>query len=80
MSLEFGDDSEKVTPVPIPNTEVNHLSADGSWGFTPVRVGRCQAKLNPYYNYRGLFFYKGKSFITSFLFGNSKFQTLCLSL
>ena len=40
---KFGDDSEKVTPVPIPNTEVKLLSADGSWGFTPVRVGRCQA-------------------------------------
>ncbi len=44
MSLKFGDDSEKVTPVPIPNTEVKLLSADGSWGFTPVRVGRRQAK------------------------------------
>jgi hypothetical protein len=43
MSLKFGDDSEKVTPVPIPNTEVKLLSADGSWGFTPVRVGRRQA-------------------------------------
>ena len=43
MSLKFGDDSEKVTPVPIPNTEVKLLSADGSWGIAPVRVGRCQA-------------------------------------
>ena len=49
MSLKFGDDSEKVTPVPIPNTEVKLLSADGSWGFTPVRVGRRQAtKEYPY--------------------------------
>ena len=39
-----GGDSEKVTPVPMPNTEVKLLSADGSWGFPPVRVGRCQAK------------------------------------
>ena len=38
-----GNNGEKVTPVPIPNTEVKLLSADGSWGFTPVRVGRCQA-------------------------------------
>ena len=38
-----GDDSEEVTPVPIPNTEVKLFSADGSWGFPPVRVGRCQA-------------------------------------
>ena len=43
MSLKSGDDSEKVTPVPIPNTEVKLLSADGSWGFPPVRVGRRQA-------------------------------------
>ena len=35
-----GDDGEKVTPVPMPNTEVKLLSADGSWGFPPVRVGR----------------------------------------
>ena len=39
-----GGDSEEVTPVPIPNTEVKLFSADGSWGFPPVRVGRCQAK------------------------------------
>ena len=38
-----GGDSEEVTPVPIPNTEVKLLSADGSWDFVPVRVGRCQA-------------------------------------
>jgi hypothetical protein len=49
----FGDDSEEVTPVPIPNTEVKLFSADGSWGSPPVRVGRCQAK--PLYN-RGYFF------------------------
>ena len=30
MSLKFGDDSEKVTPVPIPNTEVKLLSPDGT--------------------------------------------------
>ena len=55
MSLKFGDDSEKVTPVPIPNTEVKLLSADGSWGFTPVRVGRCQA--NPLFRLiRGFIF------------------------
>ena len=42
----FGDDSEEVTPVPIPNTEVKLFSADGSWGFPPVRVGRRQANEN----------------------------------
>ena len=39
----FGDDSKEDTPVPIPNTVVKLFSADGSWGFPPVRVGRCQA-------------------------------------
>ena len=38
-----GGDSEEVTPVPIPNTEVKLFSADGSWGSPPVRVGRRQA-------------------------------------
>ena len=37
-----GGDGEKVTPVPIPNTEVKLLSADGSEGFPFARVGRCQ--------------------------------------
>ena len=37
-----GNDGEEATPVPIPNTEVKLFSADGSWGFPPVRVGRCQ--------------------------------------
>ena len=41
-----GNDGEEVTPVPIPNTEVKLFSADGSWGFPPVRVGRCQASPN----------------------------------
>ena len=38
-----GNHSQEVTPVPMPNTEVKLLSADGSWDFVPVRVGRCQA-------------------------------------
>ena len=37
-----GDNSEEVTPVPIPNTEVKLFSADGSWVF-PARVGRRHA-------------------------------------
>ena len=41
----FGGDSEEVTPVPIPNTEVKLFSADGSRGFPPVRVGRRQADI-----------------------------------
>ena len=38
-----GSNSGEVTPVSIPNTEVKFSSADGSWGFAPARVGRCQA-------------------------------------
>ena len=38
-----GDYGKKDTPVPIPNTVVKLLSADGSWTFGPVRVGRCHA-------------------------------------
>ena len=33
-STYSGDDSERVTPVPIPNTEVKPLSADGTWTET----------------------------------------------
>jgi hypothetical protein len=29
-----GDDGERVTPVPIPNTEVKPFSADGTWWET----------------------------------------------
>jgi hypothetical protein len=42
--IQSGGDSEKVTPVPIPNTEVKLLSVDGSWRIPPVRVERRQAK------------------------------------
>ncbi len=38
-----GDDGKKVTPVPMPNTEVKLLSAEGSEGFPLVRLGRCHA-------------------------------------
>ena len=38
-----GDGSKKDTPVPMPNTAVKLLSADGSWTFGLVRVGRCHA-------------------------------------
>ncbi len=40
-----GGDSEKDTPVPMPNTAVKLFSAESSWGFPPVRVGRCHARL-----------------------------------
>ncbi len=54
----FGGDSEEVTPVPIPNTAVKLFSADGSWGFPPVRVGprqaifECQPLCWPFFVYR----------------------------
>ena len=38
-----GDGSKKDTPVPMPNTAVKLLSADGSEGLALVRVGRCHA-------------------------------------
>ena len=33
-SKKCGDNSEEVTPVPIPNTEVKLLSADDTWWET----------------------------------------------
>jgi hypothetical protein len=51
-----GDDGEEVTPVPMPNTEVKLFSADGSWGFPPVRVGHCQAKEKELANFANSFF------------------------
>lgn len=36
----LGDDSGKVTPLPIPNREVKLISAEGSAGFLRVRIGR----------------------------------------
>ena len=38
-----GDDGEVVTPVPIPNTEVKHFSAEDS--IYDAKIGRCQAHL-----------------------------------
>ena len=35
MTTDFGDHSDRVTPVPIPNTEVKPVSADGTWGVIP---------------------------------------------
>ena len=42
---QCGGDSEKDTPVPMPNTEVKLLSADCSEGFPFVRVGRRHANV-----------------------------------
>jgi hypothetical protein len=33
--MVFGGDSDRVTPVPIPNTEVKPVSADGTWVDSP---------------------------------------------
>ena len=46
-----GSDSEEVTPVLMPNTEVKFFSADGSWGLPPARVGRRQAYFFTYLIY-----------------------------
>ena len=35
VSSFSGGRSEGETPVPIPNTEVKPISADGTWGATP---------------------------------------------
>ncbi len=35
LTNDFGGHSDRVTPVPIPNTEVKPVSADGTWGLTP---------------------------------------------
>lgn len=37
-----GDHSRVEPPGPVPNPEVKHPCADGSWTIGPVRVGRCQ--------------------------------------
>ncbi len=34
-SRDSGGHGGRVTPVPIPNTEVKTASADGTWGATP---------------------------------------------
>ena len=34
--LLSGDNGKEVTPVPMPNTEVKLLSADGSWIYVPL--------------------------------------------
>ena len=42
ITYMFGDNSEEVTPVPIPNTEVKLFSADGNWGLSP-----CESRTLP---------------------------------
>ncbi len=39
---QSGDHSKVEPPGPVPNPEVKHFSADGSWAIGPVRVGRRQ--------------------------------------
>ena len=39
---QSGDHSKVEPPGPVPNPEVKHFSADGSWTIGPVRVGRRQ--------------------------------------
>jgi hypothetical protein len=49
-----GGDGEEVTPVPIPNTEVKLLSADGSWGL-PCESRTLPGKIGQRDNLFGLF-------------------------
>jgi hypothetical protein len=39
---QSGDHSKVEPPGPVPNPEVKHFCADGSWAIGPVRVGRRQ--------------------------------------
>ena len=49
-------------PGPVPNPEVKHFSADGSWAIGPVRVGRRQVICPLLANAgSGLFFVPGYS-------------------
>ena len=55
-----GDNSDVAPPDPIPNSEVKHISGDGSLGFPHARVAHCQT---PNYTKKlslttGLFSYK----------------------
>ena len=44
-SLLSGDNSDVAPPDPIPNSEVKHISGDGSLGFPHARVAHCQAPI-----------------------------------
>jgi hypothetical protein len=37
LKEKFGVVGEMDTPVPIPNTEVKHFSADDSWALAPQK-------------------------------------------
>src|SRR5205085_403707 len=59
LTTDFGGHSDRVTPVPIPNTEVKPVSADGTWGLTPWESRtppdfvRSQRPLPPLLGWRG---------------------------
>ncbi len=46
--MKSGDDGEKVTPVPIPNTAVKLFSADGTWGAAPWESRSSPVSFNIY--------------------------------
>ena len=56
----FGDNSEKVTPVPIPNTVVKLLSADNTWRAT-AREHRTSPELRKSPSIDGDFLYRENS-------------------
>lgn len=51
-----GGHSEREPPDPIPNSEVKTLSADDSVGFPHVKVGHCQALIQPACSASGFLF------------------------
>jgi hypothetical protein len=61
--IRSGNYGEKVTPVPIPNTEVKLLSADGSWGLSPCESRTLPGNKSPFWGYyfikKELIFKKG---------------------
>ena len=60
-----GDDGKKVTPVPMPHTEVKLLSAEGSEGFPLVRLGRCHANRKYHLRMVLFLFYKENNILKS---------------
>ncbi len=60
ITPQCGGDSEKDTPVTMPNTEVKLLSADCSEGLPLVRVGRRHANGEKQMNLVHLLFYLHK--------------------
>ena len=57
LRKQCGDNSEEVTPVPIPNTEVKLLSADDTWWETAWESRTLPFWLKKKFAKAGFFFY-----------------------